>query len=93
MLQLITTTSGSGLVMPPFRCQYQAVVMNRLDKTSRTTVCMVQFFPVCGRRRSSWLGGDCRPPLLARSDALSGFRLWDQDLMSVACCGGISSAG
>src|SRR5436190_23918974 len=40
MPQLIAITIHSGLAMPPFKCQYQAIVMKQLDSASRATVHM-----------------------------------------------------
>lgn len=40
MPQLIRMTSISGLVIPPFKCQYQATVMKRFEMTRRAMVGM-----------------------------------------------------
>lgn len=40
MPQLIRMTTTSGLVIPPFRCQYQATVMKRFEMTRRAMVGM-----------------------------------------------------
>ena len=38
--QLSNTTTASGLAMPPFRCQYQAIVMKQLEAISSASVGM-----------------------------------------------------
>ena len=40
MPQLMRITLKSGLFMPPFKCQYQAIVMKMFESESSSKVCM-----------------------------------------------------
>src|SRR4051812_46479202 len=57
MPQLIRMTSHSALCIPPFRCQYQAAVINRLEQISSSTVGIGRFSQEFGQASLNPLHG------------------------------------